>query len=339
MVIEPARFNRIHMNHLSPVYKFYHHQLKDAFSNIEAIEKTKEFCQTYTHTNLEDQLAMIEFFYANDYFDDVRACLQNEDLHPDVGTLYQIVLDRKTVPLTEKDKKELETLHFEHPSLRCLQLYLLVYAHYDMKKYAGMDKYSNDIQEVMYKINEPLFYYYMKLRFDELTFQHYWKTNRIVLAHKFAFKHIQSELSPAKQVSMHHHLGLSCTFQDYETAISYIHKALKMAEEHKFNRAVHALKNNTIPFISAFHRKNLEVFTSDVIEQAHLAIALGNNNRGVEILTSLGSLTPFQESYLGLARKDLSLLRHAKKRFTEEYSDLFFAQLPDYYMKRVLTIM
>ncbi|RWZ52361.1 hypothetical protein EQV77_15660 [Halobacillus fulvus] len=339
MVIEPQRFNRIHMNHLSPIYKFYHHQLKDASSDQEAADLTKDFCFSYTHTKLEDQLAVLEFLYMNDYFEELTTALQWSHLHPDIVTLYRIVLERKTVPLTEKDLRELEQIRFEHPSLQCIHLFLLVYAHFDMKKYAGMDKYTDEIHAALFKINEPLFHYYMKLRFDELTFHHYWKTNSLILAKKFAYKYIQTGLAPRKRATMHHNLALCHAFEDYSSAIHYATKALQISEDHDLTASAREIKHHTIPFLSAYHQRPERIYTHDPVEQAHLAISRGDVDTGIEILTSLERLSSFQESYLGLATKDVAMLRNAKERFIKENGDYFFAQLPENYIKRIVKIV
>ena len=339
MVIEPTRFNRIHMNHLSPAYKFYHHELKDAESDVMAQERTRQFCLSNKHTKLEDQLATMEFLYMNDYFKDLDRALTFDHLHPEIAQLYRIVLDRKTTRLTEQDLKEMESWTFEHPSLRCIHLFLLVYAYYDMRKYAGMDKYTEDIQEALFTINEPLFHYYMKLRFDELTFHHYWKTNSLVLARKFAYKYISSGLAPKKLATMHHHLALTHSLDDYDQTMGYLLKTKNLGEIHQLPDIIQSVTNHSIPFTSAFHNRTENVHTTDPVEIAHLAISRGDNQRAIQILSKRASLSPFQQSYLGLAKRDLPLLRRARNRFVHENRDLFFAQLPEHYMKRILTIV
>ncbi|MCA0972529.1 AimR family lysis-lysogeny pheromone receptor [Halobacillus litoralis] len=339
MVIEPTRFNRIHMNYLSPAYKFYHHQLKDAGSDTIAAERTREFCLTHEQRELEDQLAMMEFLYMNDYFEDLEKALEFEHIHSDVKKLYKIVLERKKVPLTAEDLKEMETFQFEHPSLKCIHLFLLVYGYYDMKRYAGMDKYTEEIQQALFTINEPLFHYFMKLRFDELTFHHYFKTNSLLLARKFAYKYISSGLAPKKQATMHSHLALTYAFEDYDTSLDYLYQTKQIADEHDLKMIARSVTHHSIPFISAFHRRTENVETSDPVEIAHLSIARGRPEDAIKILEGRKTLSPFQQSYLGLAKKDLALLREAKERFIHEQGDQFFAQLPEHYMKRILTIV
>lgn len=339
MVIEPTRFNRIHMNHLSPVYKFYHHQLKDTADPTEAAELTRQFCLSYPLNRLEDQLAVLEFLYMNDYFADLKKALSWQHLSKDAVFLYRILVDRLKKPLTDKDYKELRTIKFEHPSLRCIHLFILVYTYYDRNQYAGMDKYTDDIQEALFMINEPLFHYYMKLRFDEMTFHHYWKTNSILLAKKFAYKYLSSGLSPRKQVTMHHHLGLCHTFEGYTNAMTHIDEALKLAIKHQFIHGIDSLINRTIPFLSAVHHKTEGVCTKDPIETAHMSISRGDVYEPLSYLRSLSNKSPFQDTYLGLAEKNVYMLQQATERFQVERNDLFFAQLPELYKRRVLAHM
>jgi hypothetical protein len=334
-IIEPNQINRLHLNHFSPIYEFYHQKLK-VNSVIAARESTKQYIVSSVFSAFEDQLTAAEFLYMNDYFDELNQFIETTPYHQDIKKLYRIVLDRKKTSLTHKDLDEIKDLSFTHPSLKCMHLFLLVYAHYDIRKYAKMDNYSEDILEVMYTINEPLFHYYMRLRFDEVTFHHYWKTNHMILAKKFAYKYINSGLAPRKQLAMNHHLSLCHVFEDYETSMHYVNVALKLAEEHQFSKSIKTINNQTIPFISSFHGKTENVKTSDPVETAHQAILKGDNTKAIRILSSIQSPTPYQDSYLGLAKKDLQLLRKAKDRFINDYRDLFFAQLPEYYMKRII---
>lgn len=332
--IEPDRLNQLHLNYASPIYRVYHKHLCHQ-TKVEAAESTRKFIQSSTFSLFEDQLAAIEFLYMNDYLTDVEVQLSQGGYDQDITKLYRIIVDRKKIPLTSKETRDIESFEFTHPSLQVLHLFLLVYAHNDMKKYGSMDKYMDVILESLLKINEPLFHYYMKLRFDELTFQHYWKTNNILLAKKFAYKFINAGLSPKKQAAMNHHLALCHVFEDYHTAMSYVDKSLEITKQYELNRYKQILLNNTAPFIAAFHEKAENIHTTDLVEKAHVAIANNDRSTGIRILSSLGSLTPFQESYLGLAKRDLTMLENAKRRFIHDNGDLFFAQLPEHYMKRV----
>ncbi|MGI8316393.1 AimR family lysis-lysogeny pheromone receptor [Halobacillus mangrovi] len=337
-IIEPNDIHRLHLNLVSPIYDFYHHRLKSD-NSVKSREETKRYILSAHFTAFEDQIAAAEFLYMNDYFESLVDLLDSNSYHQEITDLYHIILKRKKTPLKEHDLGELKTLSFDHPSLHCLHLFLLAYAHYDIKNYAGMDNYTEDIQEAMLSLREPLFHYYMKLRFDEMTFHHYWKNNQVILAKKFAYKYINAGLAPRKQLTMHHNLALCHVFDDYDSSMYYAKATLDIAKKHNFEESIRMINNQTIPFIASFHRRTENITTDDPVEKAHLAIANGNTEEAIRSLNSLKVLTPFQESYLGLAKRDLGPLKHAKDRFINDHRDLFFAQLPEFYMKRLMNAL
>ncbi|WP_079525399.1 AimR family lysis-lysogeny pheromone receptor [Halobacillus hunanensis] len=333
-VIEPSRLSQAHMNEVSTIYQVYHDQLRHT-SSKEAAEATKNYCLSSAHVKTEDKLASYEFLYMNDFFQELDEALSTTQDNSEVPLLYQILLTRYSKPLTNEDLEWLQTLSFSHPSLRCLHLFTLVYAYYDSKQYTGLDKYVDECYDALLHVNEPLFYYYMKLRFDELLFQHYWKTNNILLAKKYIYKVLNTDLSPRKQSGMNHNLALCHLYEDYDLSIGYAYAGLSIARENQLNKVITSIQNYTIPFISAFHKRTLNITTPDPVETAHLAIANNDRNTAESILSKLSVLTPFQESYLGLAREDRIMLKRAHNRFIQEYGDHFFAQLPLYYLERI----
>ncbi|MCA0985019.1 AimR family lysis-lysogeny pheromone receptor [Halobacillus yeomjeoni] len=336
-IIEPNQVNRIHLVHFSDIYEVYYHYLS-IHSKSDALELTRRYVVKTIHKSIEEQLAAFEFLYMNDFFDELENELHKKHYDKGAALVYSIILKRKDTPLTEDELAELESLHFTHPSLQSLRLFLLVYAHYDLKQYQGMDKYADEIQASLFTINEPLLHYYLKLRYDEISFVHYWKTNNLILAKKFAYKFINSDLAPRKYTAMHHHLALCNAFHDYDEAMYYANKAADLAEKHRLTRALKSVSEHTIPFISAFHEKVGDIHTPDPVETAHINIMKGDLEPAITYLSSLNTLTPFQQSYLGLATRDKSLLLEAKDRFINQYGDMFFAQLPEQYLLRVDSI-
>ncbi len=337
-VIEPSQLNRVHMDRDSSIYEIYHNHLKHK-SKHQAAESTMIYCLTHRSMIIEDQLASLEFLYMNDYFTELEQLLHTSHYSKEVLMMYRVLYNRKKTPLKEKDLKWLIPLKFNHPSLKCLHLFLIVYAYFDTKQYTGLDKYVDDIYSALVQINEPLFHYYMKLRFEELLFQHYWKTNNVLLAKKHAYRYINSGLTPRKLSRMYHNLALCDTFQDYDSAIYNAQSALGIAVNYNLDHSRTALTNHTIPFISAIHKKTKGILTPDPIETAHLAIANHKNKKAVDILSKVHNPTPFQETYLGAATEDPLTLNKAKNRFINDYGDLFFAQLPEHYLKELITIV
>ncbi|UOQ91666.1 AimR family lysis-lysogeny pheromone receptor [Halobacillus shinanisalinarum] len=333
-VIEPSRLSEAQMNEVSTIYQIYHDQLRHT-SSKKAAKATMHYCLSGAHVKTEDQLASYEFLYMNDYFWELDTALSTQHDGSEIPLLYRVLLTRYSKPLTTEDLKWLQTLSFSHPSLKCLHLFTLVYAYYDIKQYTGLDKYVDECYDALLHVNEPLFYYYMKLRFDELLFQHYWKTNNLLLAKKYIYKVLNTDLSPRKLSSMNHNLALCHLYEDYDLAIGYACTGLGIARENNLVKAIKSIQNYTIPFISAFHKRTQNITTPDKVEMAHLAIAKGDSKTGEAILSRLSSLTPFQECYLGLATSDRAMLNRAHNRFIKEYGDHFFAQLPLYYLERI----
>ncbi|UOQ44471.1 AimR family lysis-lysogeny pheromone receptor [Halobacillus salinarum] len=337
-LIEPSQLNQMRMDRVSSIYEIYHYQLQHTTS-YQASEATRRYCLSHHSSILEDQLATLEFLYMNEYMKELESILHDGLYNQELLMIYRIMYNRKKTPLKEGDLNWLSALTFSHPSLKCLHLFTMVYAFYDIKQYTGLDKYIDDIYEALLTINEPLFHYYMVLRFDELLFQHYWKTNSVVLAKKHAYKYINSGLAPGKSSMMYHNLALCDTFTDYNLAIDNAHSALEIAVDYELSHPRTALTNHTIPFISAIHKKTNGVLTPDPIETAHLAIARKKNEQAKQILSKLDELTPFQETYLGAATKDPYMLKNAKSRFIHDYGDLFFAQLPELYLKELVKVV
>ncbi|GGF30314.1 hypothetical protein GCM10010954_31820 [Halobacillus andaensis] len=333
-LIEPVHLLQFQMSQPSKVYERYHFFLK-SHSNERAAELTKDYCIETSFQTIDDQLACFEFLYMNDYINDLETILHTKDNHAEPSFLYEKLIKRREKAFSLHELKEFESLIFRHPSLKCLHLFIMIYMYYDLKMYTALDKYIDLCCVHLLAVREPLFYYYMNLRFDELSFHHYWKTNNLILARKYAYKYISKVIAPRKLSSMHHNLSLTYVFEDYDSSMYHADQALKIAETHDFSSMTKILKNNTIPFIAAFHQRTENMTTSDLVETAHIALAENEWDKARAILTSLPTLTPFQESYLGLATQNSKILRHAHQRFLQENGDLFFAMLPQLYLKRL----
>ncbi|MCP3027986.1 AimR family lysis-lysogeny pheromone receptor [Halobacillus sp. A5] len=333
-MIEPTQLIQGLMNRASRVYEHYHFLLQ-THSSQQAAEFTKDFCLNSSFTATDDQLACFEFLYMNDFIKELDDLLHDFYKDSKAFCLYKLLLKRRKQVITLTELKDLESLTFNHPSLQCLHLYVIIYLYYDLKMYTALDKYTDHCYNCLHEVREPLFYYFMNLRFDELSFHHYWKTNNLILARKYAFKYSSKVIAPRKLCSMHHNLSLSYVFENYRSSMHHAQSALQIALQHNFKSVAAILKNNTIPFIAAFHKRTKNVSTTDLVETAHIAIAENKWEKASGLLTSLNTLTPFQESYLGLAERNPSLLINAHQRFLNENGDLFFAILPKLYLKRL----
>ncbi|GGF30319.1 hypothetical protein GCM10010954_31830 [Halobacillus andaensis] len=333
-LIEPSPIMEIQMNTISNIYQTYHHLLK-MHPKDKATQLTKEFCLKTVPISLEEQLARLEFLYMNDYHDEVKALIHSPHFTYEATSLYHVLISRKEKLLTHQELRWLESLTFTHPSIQCLHYFTIVYGYYDLKQYAGFDKYMDLCNQAVHKINEPLFHYFMKLRLDEITFHHYWKMNHTLLARKYAYKFINKVISPNQLCKMNHHLALSHVFDSFEASYGYAQTALSIAKKNNLVFAVASIEHHTIPFICAFHQKTEGITSPDPVEMAHIAIAEENFDKATEHLAALDELTPFQETYLGIATLNKELLLHAHHRFKYELNDSFFARLPLEYEKKL----
>ncbi|MGI8315777.1 AimR family lysis-lysogeny pheromone receptor [Halobacillus mangrovi] len=333
-VLEPQSVHKLQFTYSSDLYTLFK-KLLETYPHEVATDKVRDYCMSEWTLKLEGEIARMEFLYTNDYLEDIKTLIYSGQLHPDVSFLYNFLIKRAEYEVTKQDVERLESMAFDHPTLRCLSLFTLIYYNYDVRKYGVLDKYIEACDRGLQSINEPLTYYYFKLRYNELLFNHYWKTDNTLLARRYAYKIVNTELSPKKSVMIHHNLALTYVYEDYEASMEQALFALHLAEENNIKSQVKSLSQRTIPFIASFHERAGHMRTPDKVETAHLAIARKEFLKAREILESLESLTPFQECYLGLATKDRDLIKHSKQRFIHEYGDLFFARLPDYYLERV----
>ncbi|WP_028784303.1 AimR family lysis-lysogeny pheromone receptor [Thalassobacillus devorans] len=333
-VIEPSRIDRLKMTVPSSIYSTYHHLLKK-HSRHGAADLTKNYCLN-AHFPREEQAIALEFLYMNGFFEEVQELLGRGEIEAPYDWFYRLLVRRKFGrPMSRQEVRRLKNWSQDQAAAETLRLFMLIYHHYDSKHFGSMDNYIDDIYMAMHHINKPLVKYYFQLRFDELMFQYHWKSNMGVVAKKYAYRVINSTLSPEKQSGMYHHLALVEVFDDYSAAMDHLTTSIQIAEENPLTSSLYELKERSLPFIAAFHRKTEGVKTIDPVETAHLAIAEGRMEKAEKILSSLPSLTPFQETYLGVARNDRFLLQKAYQRFKHEYGDHFFARLPFYYLKYI----
>ncbi|MCP3027987.1 AimR family lysis-lysogeny pheromone receptor [Halobacillus sp. A5] len=333
-LIEPSPIMQIQMSKKSTIYQSYHQFLK-IHPKDHASQLTKDVCLNTLPLSIEEQLARLEFLYMNDYHEEMNTLVHSPYYSHEAAFLYRVLMKRRQNLLTYKDLQWLESITFHHPSIQCLHYFIIVYAYYDLKQYSGFDKYIDLCQQALHKINEPLFHYFMKLRLDEAAFHHYWKANHTLLARKYAYKFINKVIAPSQLCKMNHHLALSHLYDSYEKSYDYALAALAIAEKSNLAAAISSIRNHTIPFICAFHNQTDNITSPDPVETAHLAIAENKFAKAKEILSALDYLTPFQQTYLGVATADRKMLLDAHTRFTCDLNDFFFAKLPLLYLKRI----
>ncbi|RWZ52293.1 hypothetical protein EQV77_15300 [Halobacillus fulvus] len=335
-VLEPKPIHSLQMVYTSDLYEHYSGLLK-SHSKMTASDLSRQYCLTIRPDGIENQLAYAEFLYMNGYIRELNIVMRKFDFDEDIVFLYEVMLTRIHLGDYEFPEEWLDHRSFTHPSLKCLHKFIYLYYYYGRKKFSKLDQCIEICDELLRSVNEPLVHYYFQLRYNELLFHHYWKTNNPLLARRYAYKIINTELSPRKSTTMHHSLALTHVFESYELAMDQACNALHIALEYDLPEK-DEIRHRTIPFIAALHQKvEKDMDTPDLVESAHLDLARGDHDLAASKLKTLTSLTPFQQCYLGAALGDRNELIHSRERFITEYGDQFFAQLPDFYLNRLST--
>ncbi|CDQ21535.1 hypothetical protein SAMN05192559_11164 [Halobacillus karajensis] len=333
-LIEPSPLCQLQMRRTSSLYHVYLDNLRKHFPK-EAVLYTRDYIVSEFPRDLDEQIVSLEFLYMNDLHEDLSAAASSPYINDSAGYLYRLILNQSKQEKKENHLGELKSLHYKHPTLHCLHLFTLVYSYQDRNIYTALDKYLEECDQALQKVDEPLMYYYLNQRYQELLFYHYWKTNNSILASRYAYKMINTEVSPRRKSRMHHDLALCQLYNGYESSMESLIQSMDIAKKHGLRRFLRSIKDHTLPFISAFHLQTEGISTSDPVEQAHLALARGDYQRTRQVLLSLPSLSPFQECYLGLATGNHDMLERSYQRFIHERGDYFFARVPIKYLERL----
>ncbi|UYX55882.1 AimR family lysis-lysogeny pheromone receptor (plasmid) [Bacillus thuringiensis] len=130
------------------------------------------------------------------------------------------------------------------------------------------------------------------------------------------------------------YLAESYTFDCYDSASSYIKKSLDQLEPYYFEREKQRRQDilNTYTFIKLVNKRELEnIRIYHPAEKSLFEIVKGNNQKAVEILLELesekGCLTPMQYCYLGMAKKDVTLIENSIRLF-ECKGNRFYSKFP-----------
>jgi len=307
-------------------------ELSKKYDEKTTIFLTKEFClNCQTH---ENQRVGMEFLYMNGFHRELEGLIEinkasSNQINIDWGNVYEFILDRKK---NRKYKGEVfnfaNNYHTNDRTLSCLLIFLKIYGHIDVYEYELLDEYQEELTSMLLDIDNTLIRIYFQLRENEVLFHYHWTKNEVEVARKYAFNIVDNIFNQDKKCFMHIWLGNTYIFDDYERSLEHLEKAEKIAIDYDLDHFLYAIKNNVLPFISAYNGVYENITTKDIAEQAHLEIARGDKSKAVEILRGLHDLTPFQEYYLGIALDDCHILNKSYLRFINERKDHFFARLP-----------
>ncbi|MFC4386484.1 AimR family lysis-lysogeny pheromone receptor [Gracilibacillus marinus] len=319
-----------------PLYVIYQ-QIKAQPDEIDTMRLICLHCK-----DASNQHVAMEYLYTNGLYEDLHTVIEKNrsSIHSTIrnyALLYQIMYERKT--LSKKQIKPDAPMRYVKMSNRIdststdnvfhiLKDLIHIYSYFDVHQYGKIGNYNDRIKERLDMLTDPLLRELLEARLDETLCIYHWKRNEVILSRKYGYKLLANTNNQRKKIDLHNIFAQTYVLESYEQAIHHATVALELAESIQDERAIYGLENYTIPFISSYHGKTDEVKTEDVAEQAHLALRKGDNKTCIELLEALPTLTPFQEYYLGLAKKDKALLRQSYRHFIEERDDYFYARLP-----------
>ncbi|GAE92547.1 phage DNA-binding protein [Gracilibacillus boraciitolerans JCM 21714] len=293
--------------------------------------------------NEDNQRTAMEYLYVNGLYDELKVMTDKikyatNTTNRKSAKIYQIMYERKMLkpqqlkPETPsnfiKATNRLKIMNEDY-TLRILRDLVHIYSYFDMKQYGEIGSFNENIKHLMLEVKDPMLYELFESRLNETLFIYHWKRNELILSRKYGYQLLKKTSNYRKQIDIHNILAQGYLFESYQQAIHHVSLALEMAEQLSYERAIYGLKNFTLPFIAAYHKKTEGITSEDIAEQAHIALAEGGDvDKCIGLLEGLDTLTPFQQYYLGQAKQDKGLLRKAYQRFIEERDDYFYARLP-----------
>ncbi|QHE51056.1 AimR family lysis-lysogeny pheromone receptor [Pontibacillus sp. HMF3514] len=313
-------------------------ELSKKYDEKTTIFLTKEFClncQTY-----ENQRVGMEFLYMNGFREELKTLVNiNKDSSNQNnvawGEVYDFILHRKIMAQYRGEVLSfVDNYETDDEILRCLLIFIKIYGHIDLCEFDVIENYREELTSLLLNIDDTLLRIYFQLRENELLFLFHWMRNEVDIARNYAHNIIDNIFNQEKKCFMHIHLSETYIFEDFDLALEHVNCAREIALDYDLDYYVKAIDNNVIPFISAINGKYQGISTNDIAEQAHLAIAAGDNEKAIKLLKDIEKRTPFQDYYYGLAANDISLLLSSYKRFLNERNDQFFARLPYLELKK-----
>ncbi|QDP41692.1 AimR family lysis-lysogeny pheromone receptor [Radiobacillus deserti] len=314
-----------------PMYQIF--QILSASNPMEdAIEGMRQFCM---RTELSENMRVgLEFLYSHGFLDDLELLIEKNRVssnrqNRNWAKLYDVILiRRRSRQKPQEYLTRLSTIHVEEQELICLKDMLHVYAYFELRQYGMLGNYVDRLQMTIDEMENQFFQSLMQVKLDEIWMTYYWKRNEMIIARKYGYRVLNHTFNPRKKIDIHNAMGLGYVLDNYEQAIGHARQGLKIAQEINHSPAIYGISNCTIPFISAFHGHTKGVQSMDQAEIAHLALADGDRHTCIAILESFPNLSPFQQYYLGKAKKDKWLLQESYHRFIHEQSDYFYAMMP-----------
>ncbi|GAA0306853.1 hypothetical protein GGQ92_001863 [Gracilibacillus halotolerans] len=289
-----------------------------------------------------NQRVALEYLYSNGLFQQLGILIEknrqsdNKD-NQMWGKMYQILCERKKIATKQlkpstpwKHLNAIERLKIEDDNYPILLLKSLIYIYtfFDSNQYGKIGTYKARINGYLSEIRDPLLHELFRMRINEILLVYHWKRNELILSRKYGYELLNTLSNKRKIIDVHNILAQGYLFESYEQSYSHVTSALAIAESIQYERAIYGISNYTLPFISSYHGETQGITTEDYAEKAHVALANGDRNTCIRLLEKIEDKTPFQDYYLGKAKRDKDLLVNSYRRFIEERDDYFYARLP-----------
>ncbi|QHE53778.1 AimR family lysis-lysogeny pheromone receptor [Pontibacillus sp. HMF3514] len=298
-----------------------------------AMTLLKDYCME--STTPEARHHGLELMLMNGYYQEFKTLLNiNKQSHFEEdrvwAKLYELHYKSLQHKISHSDVLvELKKIPILTEEQRCLHTILKIYSNYEMRRYSVWAYLNEKLSEDLSQMQPSLLLEFYQLRSKEILFRYHWRKNELIIARKYGFTIINhKQISPARMSRVHIILALSYLFDGYDQSMYHLNEALKLAKKFELPAIEKLVKHHNLPFVSAYHGLTEGVETESLAEQAHLAVARGDREKAIEILSTFESLTPFQKYYLGLAKMDKQLLVQSYNSFVSEESHYFYARLP-----------
>ncbi|HEX6593662.1 MAG TPA: AimR family lysis-lysogeny pheromone receptor [Bacillota bacterium] len=293
---------------------------------------TRDYClQSVAYDTCK---ACMEFLYMNGYFQDLKVLVDKnkhskQRSNQQWAEVYDMIIDRRMKRQPSHILlQRLNRFETSEPNLTCLIELTKLSIYYDQNKFGKIGNLLEIQSELFGQVNDPFLLTSFDLRLYQLLFIYYWVRNELIMARKYAFRALNETNSVSTKAALHTNLGLTYTFDTYTQGMYHFKEALKIAHTYELKNVQHSVRQKNIPFFSAHFKRVDDIETDDPSEQAHIEIAKGNYSKAIKILEQVPLDSPFKLYYMGLAKRDETLLMQSYNEFINVRSDYFFSRLP-----------
>jgi hypothetical protein len=247
----------------------------------------------------------------------------------DFAEAYKIYLDfQEKTKSNEELFEELESYSPKYLETRLFKLIIQCSLYYRERNYKEMHRCSTLLYKEIGQVkNEYLRESYMSRICDIIARTYLFYKNDVKKARFFAGALRDNEFSAKRKIHSLYIYGMSYFYDDYEKSLTYLKQYRDELKAIGNSAAALTIDNKEISFLKNQWDQHEGFHSNDPAEMAHYYAKIGESEKAVEILDTLGSLTPFQHYYKGLATNNPESLSISFVEFMRK-GERFFAALP-----------